>query len=61
MEKNSINSLQKQIEQLREKNTTENNKEIKRLTQLIDTLRMSQEGARRKRRNTRKKQSRRKK
>ena len=61
MEKKSINSLQKQIEQLREKNTTENNKEIKRLTQLIDTLRMSMGGARRKRRNTRKKQSRRKK
>ena len=61
MENNSINSLQKQIEDLREINTPENKKEIVRLTQLIDTLKMSQGGARRKRRNTRKKQSRRKK
>ena len=61
MEKNSISSLQKQIEELKKNNTPENKKEIVRLTQLIDNLRMSQGGARRKRRNTRKKQSRRKK
>ncbi len=60
-EKNKINSLQEQIEKLRENNTLENKKKIKELTQLINNLRMSQGGARRKRRNTRKKQSRRKK
>lgn len=63
--RNTLGQLEKELQTLQKKNekTPENIKEIKRLTQSIDTLTMSKAegGARRKRRNTRKKQSRRKK